>query len=283
MKQRSRSLTPVLVFLVTLSLAFVGGFVARQNRSTAAGQGSTGDVTVPEVPTTAVPTTQPLALDSTIPDTSLPTEPKETTVATTEAPIATDAPRPDPQLTTEGAVLAPAGEGDRRLYDSTTDCASLSRSGSDSSSVCDRFPVADANLAWVIPSDEQGIDVLTLEPGTEDVYDVSLVTNRPVVRPPRTLDATGDGVPDLIFGWRSDAKVLDVDVVELREGRPVVTLHLSLDDGRVSAGNGQVEAWQAFRNDAGEVVSYDHWTYRKEGGRWVVDADEDKNPPSGQF
>jgi hypothetical protein len=282
MRTRSPFLAPVVVFATTFALAFTGGFFVRKNR------GTTAPVVIETIPIVESTTTTapPLGLETTTTpqDTEKPTEatapPTTTEAPTTEPPVV----RPEPQLTTDNAVFGVGSEGDRRLFDPAAECASLSRSLSDTDATCLRATIGDENIAWVIQSDNSGVDVLTLDPSTPDVYVVRLRSDRTPVRAPRLADVTGDGIPELVTGWRDDANnTLELDVVEFRSDGPVVSLHLSLDAGSASAGDGQLDAWNAFRDDNGDVVDFDHWTYRKTDQRWVVDRSVDEKAQSGQF
>jgi hypothetical protein len=284
MSTRSRLVAPVGVFGLSFALAFGGAFLVVQNNAPADEQLVIS--TVPDTQPSVTTTTVALAMgeDTTIAETSPVTEetvPPDTEPPPTEAPTTTIVGN-DPQITTDGAVMRGGLDSERRLYEETIECASLSRNSEDSGS-CERVSIADTEVAWFIPSDETGIDIMTLEPGTSDVYNVGLTTDRRLIRAPSVVDITGDGSADLLLGWRDSENNLDLDVVEFREGQPVVTLHLSLVSGSASAGEGQLEAWSAIRNDQGETIKWDHWEYTKTEGRWVVDSSIEDSAPSGQF
>ena len=81
-------------------------------------------------------------------------------------------------------------------------------------------------------------------------------------------------------------RTLAVDVVEVRDGNPGVSLHLDLIDGRISVGDGQIDAWNGVPqagDDPDTPSSFDHWTITRPGGRWRVNSQRDDHPPSGQL
>lgn len=231
----------------------------------------------PPVETTAVAdTTTPLAVDSSIAETTV--APVETTAApetTTEAPPTTVAPR-ELVLTTDGAAFA--GATGRALWDDSVGCDSIA-TRSATASACDRFTLGGVNIAWVIDGGG-GATVLQNDPGVDEpgTWNVALETSATPSRPPLVVDVTGDGQADLVFGFRSDS-ALGVDVVEVRDGSPGLVLHLALPGGRATAGDGQLDVWQ---QDASGV--FEHWTVRRDGGRWTKDGFErSENAPAGNL
>ena len=115
-----------------------------------------------------------------------------------------------------------------------------------------------------------GATVLQNDPGIDEpwTWNVELETGSTPTRRPLVTDVTGDGQPELLFGFRSDSSLM-VDIVEIRDGNAGVVLHLDLPAGRVSAGDGQIDVWQ--KNDAG---SFEHWTVTRNSGRWTKDGFE---------
>jgi hypothetical protein len=230
----------------------------------------------PPVETTAVPdTTPPLVVDSSIADTTVP--PVETTAApeTTSAPPTTVAPK-DLVLTTDGALFG-AGT-DRRLWDDAVGCDSIA-TRSDAASACDRFSLGGVNIAWLIDANG-GATVLQNDPGSDEpgTWNVELDTSSTPSRAPLVTDVTGDGQAELVFGFRTDTS-LAVDVVEIRDGNAGVVLHLDLPNGRATAGDGQLDVWQRGNGDG-----FEHWTIRRDGGRWTKDGFErTSSPPAGNF
>lgn len=230
----------------------------------------------PPVETTAVAdTTTPLVVDSSIADTTV--APVETTAAseTTSAPPTTAAPR-GLALSTDGALFASASN--RALWDDSVGCDSIAtRSGA--ASACDRFSLGGVNVAWAIDA-QGGATVLQNDPGADEpgTWSVELETSSTPARAPLVTDVTGDGQSELIFGFKTGASLVVV-VIEIRDGNAGVVLHLDLPDGRVTAGDGQLDVWQ--RGDGGE---FEHWTVRRDGGRWTKDGFErTASPPAGSF
>ncbi len=215
--------------------------------------------------TTPAETTTPLAVDSTIPvDT---TTPSETTSPpeTTKAPVTTVAPS-ELSLSTDGTLFQAAS--DRALWDDAVGCDSIATQ-SGAAGDCDRLSIGGVNIAWVLDAGG-GATVLQNDPGVDEpgTWNVELETGSTPSRRPLVTDVTGDGQPELLFGFRSDSS-LTVDIVEIRDGNAGVVLHLDLPGGRVSAGDGQLDVWQ--QSEAG---SFEHWTVTRNSGRWTKDGFE---------
>lgn len=285
MRFRARVVLVPVLFLAGFAPAFAVAYRDRSNPQEVASSAVVVTETEP-VDETIVDTSVPLILEDTVAETTLATTPPtteppppETTVPETVAP---EPDRPTPQRTTDGAVLVPIGGVDRRLFDPSNECNSLSISGT--ANACERRAIGDNDVAWVEDTNG-GLDLLARELGTDDVYDVQLRSTSTAVGV-RFVDATGDGSEDIVAGWRDSNGVLAVDIVEFRDGQWVVTLHLTLTGGRASIGNGQIEAWNGVPlpgEDPSDPSTYDRWTYTKEGGSWVVESARDDNPPSGEF
>ena len=280
MKPRSRFL-PVAAFLGAFGIAF-GGIYAWRSGAPAPEVIAISGTTVAE--TTVVETTLPLVIEdtTTVVDTVAPTTVAETTVPDTVAPTTQPPSRPAPSPSTDGANLQPLPGDERRQYAAEDGCRSLSRSGTDAE--CKLISPEDPAAAWTIEADGSGSDVLIRDEGTDVIYSVVLRSLSSPTRAPRLIDATGDGASDLVFGWRDGNGTLGIDIVELRGDSAAVTLHLSLVDGRVTVGDGQIDAWSGVRAE-GETTSssWDHLTYTKVGGRWEVTSEIDNSPPSGEF
>ena len=216
--------------------------------------------------TTAVAdTTTPLVVDSSIAETTLVTE---TTAApeTSVIPTTTMAkPKFDLSLTTDGSSFR--ASSDRALWDDTLGCDSLAKRTSTAKD-CDRLSIADVGVAWVLDA-AGGATVFSSDPAIDEpgTWNARLTTDQSPSGRPLITDVTGDGQPELVFGFRTDTK-LAIDVVELRNGAPTVVLHLNLVGGRVSAGDGQLDVWQ------GRAGSFEHWTIIRKGGRWTKDGFE---------
>jgi hypothetical protein len=281
MNPRSR-LLPYVGFAAAFGVAF-GGMYAWRSSTPAPSVVAISGSTVAE--TVVVDTTLPLAIDETtaIEETTLvPETVAETTVAQT-VPTTTEPPsRPAPPISTDGANLQPLPGTERRQYSAEEGCRSLSRTGIDAE--CGLISPDDPAAAWSIEPDGSGADVLLRDAGSDVIYSVALRSLSSPSRSPRLIDATGDGVNDLVFGWRDSSGTLGIDIVELRGDSAAVTLHLSLVDGRATVGDGQIDAWSGVRAD-GEATasSWDHLTYTKVDGRWKVKSNIDNSPPSGEF
>ena len=81
----------------------------------------------------------------------------------------------------------------------------------------------------------------------------------------KLVDASGDGSLDVVAS-RSGQGTVDTDVIEIRNGRPEVTLHLGFS-GRVIASDGQIDLWV---NGPGGVE--DHFVVRSQNGVWTVQS-----------
>lgn len=249
--------------LVLFGLAFGGAYVVR------ARQLDTKTValdTVVAESTSAAETTVPLAVDSTLPaeTTAIP----ETTAApeTTEAPTTTAAPVADLNLTTDGSAFG-RGSG-KAVWDDTIGCDSIAtRAGV--ASDCDRLTIGGVGVAWVIDA-LGGATVLANDPGVDDAnaWSVELDTAATPTKRPLVVDVTGDGEAEMLFGFRSSTN-LAVDVIEVRDGTPGVALHLDLPGGRITAGDGVLDVWQAAAGGG-----FDHWTISRTDGRWTKDGYE---------
>jgi hypothetical protein len=281
MKPPSR-LLPFAAFVGAFGIAF-GGVYAVRSPGPAAEVVAISGTTVAD--TEPVDTTQALVIDDTTvpPDTVAPTTVPETTIAVTEPPATEPPSRPLPPISTDGANLQPLGGDERRQYSGDEGCRSLSRTGIDAE--CQLISPVDPGVAWMIEPDGTGADVLLRDAGTEVVYSVALRSLVSPSRSPLLVDATGDGTSDLVFGWRDEGSgSLGVDIVELRGDSVAVTLHLSLVDGRLTAGDGQIDAWNGVRAPGeATATSWDHLVYKKVGGRWTVTTEIDNSPPSGEF
>lgn len=251
--------------------AAVGAFVIRTNQLDAS---APTELVVTAAETTAsAETTAPLTVETTAPVESTTTSseaPVETTTTTEPEPVVPDAP-----VTTGGALLRPIETSDRRLFDAGVGCTSLARDGA-SVRGCDITTTNSVEVAWV--SMDEGVDILAhrLDEGP-DVWTVVLRSSASASRSPIVVDVTGDGENDIVVGWRSDG-ALAANVVEVVDDSPTVSLHLSLADGRVSVGDGRLDAWS--RLDDG---NYAHWGYTGGAGNWETTAEFDNDPPSGEL
>ena len=261
------------VLCLLFGFAFGGAYVFRQRQLdetvVSVDSGPPTDTTTPPV------TTTPLVVDSTIPvetttpvDTTLPPE-------STDAPVTTRPPR-ELSLSTDGTAFEAASA--RALWDDAVGCDSIATQ-TGAASDCDRLSIGGVNIAWVLDAGG-GATVLQNDPGVDEpgTWNVELETRSTPTRRPLITDVTGDGQPELLFGFRSDSS-LTVDIVEIREGNAGVVLHLDLPAGRVSAGDGQIDVWQ--KNDAG---SFEHWTVTRNSGRWTKDGfEQTSSAPTGNL
>jgi hypothetical protein len=281
---RRSPVTLILLFIVPFLAAAMGAFVFRTNQLEA----STSTDLIATVSETTVPTetTAPLSVETT----GIPVV-ETTAAATTEAPIetttpptaaptiptTTEAPKPvapDAPVSKDGAVLAPVA--DKRLLEADRGCASLSRTNESVVRGCEIAGASGLDIAWV--SSDEGVDVLThSSENAADEWNVVLRSSTSASRTPLFADVTGDGELDIVVGYRPEGS-LGVDVVEIRNSTAEVTLHLSLANGRVVLGEGQLRAWSEL--DDG---SFARWTYTGGGDSWQGASAIDNDPPSGQL
>lgn len=277
----------LLIFVATFAFGFAGSFLLTRK-----GANTVRIVAIDSTPDTTVgdsiaDTTSALGLDSTVASDSTiaVTEPPPVTTAATKPPKpTTPQPRSTPPLTTDGAFLSQPESPEPRQLNPDDQCASLSGTGA--ADICDLVSIGGRSYGWVFIGGGQGVDLLTGDPELPDVFTVGLRSGSIPTQKPRFVDVTGDGQPDIVLGWRGDDGGLDVDIVEIRNGSLVVTLHLHLVDGRLSAGGGSLDAWTGVPqegDDPQNPSSYDKWSYTKQGGRWVATSERDDNPPTGQL
>ena len=263
----------VALFVVPFGLSAGAAYTVRSGSS---GEPVVATQTIDSTVDTAAPTetTAPLTLET-----------AATVVETTVAPVSeTEAPTtkpptsnlPEAPITSEGALLRKLDDQERRLFDAATGCDSL---GPASSVVrdCETAPSSGNEVGWVSMDDGVDVIVRSADDGP-DVWTVVLRANAASSRPPLLVDVTGDGELDLLVGWRSSDRVLGVDVVEFASGSADVTLHLSLIDGRVSAGDGSLEAFTQIAD-----ASYVRWRYTGGVGKWTAKTKAVTDPPGGQL
>lgn len=284
MKSRSTTFAAFTTFLLMFAFGFAGAFAVVQHRNKSSDP--VVDRTDGVVDSTVSDSTIPLGLDSTIADSSLADTtqpPPETTPPTQPKPTVPPA-RSTPPLSTAGAILSAPGAPEPRQLNANDVCSSLARTGS--ADLCDTFTIGNVKFAWVFEGGGEGVDLLAADADLPDVYTVQLRANSLPAQPPRIVDVTGDGQAEMVLGWRGEDGLLEVDIVEAKGRSLVVTLHLELVDGRVSAGGGSLDVWNGIPqsgDDPTSPSSFDRWTYEKRGGRWVASAERDDNPPSGQL
>jgi hypothetical protein len=209
-----------------------------------------------EVPTSIDPST----VDSSLPEDSVPDSAPETTEAlppetTQPPPETTQVPKPpELSLSRGGAFFEPPGNAARFLLNQDDECNSLTVSGSAIS--CQRFVSRGVAAYWVRDSDG-GLSVVVRDTTVEgeDAWAVALeTTDSGLSDSPSVADVSGDGEADLIVGWR-EGDDLAVDVVELVDGQPAVTLHLELPAGsKVRVSGGELLVWRSVGD--GQLAQY---------------------------
>jgi hypothetical protein len=217
-----------------------------------------------EVPTTVVDTS---LVEDTVPDTTI-AEPPETTEAP-PPPETTEPPRPpDLALSRGGAFLQPPGNAARYLLAPDDECNSLSTSGA--AIGCGRLVSRGVPAYWVHDSDGT-VRVVIRDPSAEDdTWTAALETaDDGLSDTPAVADVSGDGEADLIVGWR-DGDNIAIDVVELVDGQPTVTLHLDLSPGsKVRVSGGELLVWRSVGD--GQLAQY---SVTGGSGAWRVSASD---------
>lgn len=262
---RARSRIGFAAFtLVLFAGSFAGAYALRQRQNETV-TALPIDTSVASETTVVADTTTPLVVDSSVAETTIPVDTaveSETSAAPATSPLK---PKFDLPLTTDGSAFRTSSE--RALWDDTLGCDSLANPNSTAKD-CDRLNIADMGVAWVLDA-AGGATVFVSDPSVDEAgtWNARLATDRSPSGRPVVTDVTGDGQPELVFGFRTDTR-LAIDVVELRNGSPSVVLHLNLVGGRVSAGDGQLDVWQ------GMAGSFEHWSIIRQDGRWTKDGFE---------
>jgi hypothetical protein len=198
----------------------------------------------------------PAAVSSPFPSAVGPS-PSGAVVSTPPPQVVTPSPGLAPAIGTGGAVLA---EGDRAVVSvaASVPCTTLITTGL--LGECGEVPVAGNRVVWVVESsptataarsrtvrvftyvpDETGwVEWLgASDPGGERWIDVNVLEQ----------DLTGDGVPELLFGYRGpgDEATLDVDIVSYTDvGLPRVVAHPeTAARGSATLGGGTLELYAA--------------------------------------
>jgi hypothetical protein len=223
-----------------------------------------GGTTVTEAPSTTVPLEVPTTVPS---DTTV--APDTTAAPTTAAPRPTAPARPDPiELGASGSQVSPPPNEDRRLVSNPDDCAAFTATGV--ASACGRFNSRSVAVVWVRDA-EGSFDVLTRDESADggDVWVVRLAGDASAMADdPRVADVTGDGEADLIVGAR-DGDDLAIDVIEVSDGSPRVTLHLDLPGGRARVSSGELLVWAPVGD--GRLAQY---SLTAGSGAWGVASSE---------
>ena len=234
-----------------------GGRTASSTSSTYALVPVTGGTALP--PTTAPPPPKP-------------PRPPEATV-TTSTTAAPSPPPTSPALTAGGAVLTrPSGVAPRAI-DKAKGCRSANDAGWEIVD-CGALRTQGMVLVWVVERRGPGLRALVLrEQGANQWLPVLAAVGDGGAAfagiGVRGDDVSGDGQPDLLFGFhrRDAAATLALDVVEAPGG---VSLHREVPGGAARTSPGQLDAWAAA---AGSPTAR-HDVIRRVGADWQVTASE---------
>ena len=226
--------------------------------------------TLPLVPVTGGAPLPPTS--TTPPSVPMPTPEQVAAAVPPTTPGSGQAPATDGVLTAEGAVLARPPVDQTRAIDKAKGCNSANDPGWRIVE-CGALRRQDAVLLWVVQGRGNGLRVMVLRERTAGQWAPVLVAvddagtrwERVGVR---GEDVSGDGQPDLVFGFhlRGARRDLAVDVVD---GPGVVGLHRSLPGGSVRVEKSALHGWAALADG-----SYDHQTYRWIGGSWRIAASD---------
>jgi hypothetical protein len=197
-----------------------------------------------------------------------------------------------PVVSGEGAVLAKPPVAETRT--SSSGCGSLNDPGW--SSNCGIVQARDADLAWILETKSvigggtarrayvfrrQSGSSWTLALAAKDDDGTTYADMRL-----RSADVSGDGSPDIVFGFRvqGTGQILMVDVVE---GPGEVVVHRELSKGSVRVSSGQLDDWSANLGPDDPSCcpsSYTHGEVRKVSGAWRLvrqtSVPPDDVPPS---
>ena len=247
------------------------------------GSSASTDTTLPLVPVTGGAPLPPTS--TTPPSVPLPTPEQiaaatPTTVASAAAP--TSAPSGPPALTAEGALLVRPAADSVRAIDKARGCNSAVDAGWKIVE-CGALRRDDAVLIWTVQAKGKGLRATVLRERTAGEWLTVLVASdesgaRWAKIGVRGEDVSGDGRPDLVFGFRSRAadRALGVDVVD---GPGTVGMHRGLAQGSVRVEKGALHGWTALADG-----SYEHETYKWLANAWRIAATErvraDAVPPS---
>lgn len=264
----------VVALAVSLIVGFGVGFGARRQATTTTINLILPSVAVSVSSTSSVPDTtaspdSTLGLGTTAPGTTV-----ADTVPVTEAPPppVTEPPLPSVSLSTKGALFSAVT--DRRLFDAAGGCDSFTATQqSGDSGGCDQFSVGNIEVAWSIDLPANAVDILWRDPAANepDIWNVALRADHSGMdHDPRVGDVTGDGRSDIVVG-RSAGSTLETDVIELDGAVPAVSLHLSLPEGRVRLGAGELHTWRAIE---GNNEDLEHIVLSRGNGGWRVTQGE---------
>ncbi len=214
----------------------------------------------------------PVTGGTALPTTAAPPPPKppRPPEATTAAPPTTAAAPHAEGLSTAGAVLAAPAGATPRAVDKSKGCRSANDAGW-SIVDCGALKTQGMVLLWVVETKGPGLRALVLReqgagqwvPALAAADDAGSAFGRIGVHGD---DVSGDGQPDLLFGFhRKDTGALALDVVE---APGAVTLHLDMAGGSARTAPGQVETWSADP----ESTTATHQVVRRGAAGWQVTA-----------
>ena len=243
-------------------------------------------------PTTTTTTTEPVAAGDGATSTTVALVPVTTGVPVpdaTEAPPVTEAPSATPAapraasggqpaaddgtvVTAEGATITRSPSKAVRTVDKAKGCNSAGGEGWTIEN-CGALRTSGTVLLWVVETKGKASRALVLKEQTAGRWAVVLSAADVDGTAFDTIgvrgqDVTGDGQPELVFGFhRKDAaRTLSVDVVD---ASPAVILHRDLPRGSVRLSSGEITTWAA--SGAGDGT-YDQVSIRYTGSAWRAAA-----------
>jgi len=222
----------------------------------------TTGVAVPNATESPRPTSRPSATPAAGP----PIGPPKAGVGTTAAAGT------QPTVGSTGAILTRPQSSGTRAIDKAKGCNSANDAGWTVAD-CGALRAGDTVLVWVIETKGEGRRALILREQTAGAWAVvlSAADDRGVTFTAvgvRGEDVSGDGRPDLVFGFhrRGADKVLAVDVVE---APGAVTVHRELAQGSARPSKAQLDTWSA----AGDGT-FEHAVLRVAAGAWRLASSE---------
>jgi len=234
------------------------------------------DTTFALVPVTggaALPTTTAPPPPKPPPPSVVATGPAAGGAAPAPAPGAATKIRSVPTIGADGRILQAAAEGSpTRTVDKAKGCNSANDAGWKVVQ-CGALKRDDVVLIWVVESKGASLRAIVLRERTAGQWALVLEATDPEGDDwskigVRGEDVSGDGRPDLVFGFRAKAgdKGMDVDLVEAG----AVTMHVRLPGPSVSVvlKPGELHTWSTSGGGA------DHSTVKWSDGAWEVVATE---------
>jgi hypothetical protein len=231
------------------------------------------DTTVPLVPlTTGVPV--PDAIEAppvTAAPSATPAAPRTGSTTAAAAPTAAAGPAGGgTAVTADGATMAKSPSGAVRTVDKAKGCTSATAAGWKQTD-CGALRTSGTVLLWVVETKGKASRALVLKEQTEGRW--SVVLSAADVDGTRFTkigvhgeDVSGDGQPELVFGFHGKDSVatLSMDVVD---ATPAVVAHRSLARGVVQLAKGSITTWAAVGDG-----TYDQVGIRYSGGAYRASA-----------